>query len=61
MLGEMVRKTIKDRGETWYRVAKDSGVPYATLYRFVTGQRSIALESLEKLCAYLGLELTHKT
>jgi hypothetical protein len=53
-----LRKAIHDTGETLYRVAKDSGVPYATLHRFMRGERTVNLPTIEKLCVYLGLKLT---
>jgi hypothetical protein len=56
-LGETLRTAIRDSGETLYRVGIASGVPYATLHRFMAGERSVSMEALEKLCAYLGLWL----
>jgi transcriptional regulator with XRE-family HTH domain len=53
-----LRRAIRDSGKTLYRVAKDSGVPYATLHRFMNGRTEVSLGSLDKLCAYLGLTLT---
>ncbi len=57
---ETLRKAVRESGLTLYRVAKDSGVPYPTLYRFMTEERSITALTLNKLCAYLGLVLTKK-
>jgi transcriptional regulator with XRE-family HTH domain len=57
-MSETLRRTILDSGQTLYRVSKDSGVSYATLHRFVTGQRAVSMAALDKLCAYLGLKLT---
>ena len=56
-MGETLRQAVRDSGQTLYRVAKDSGVPYATLYRFMSGERDIYLETADKLRAYLGLQL----
>jgi hypothetical protein len=56
-MSETVRRAVLESNQTWYRVAKDSGVPYATLHRFVTSQRAVSMETLDKLCAYLGLRL----
>ena len=53
-----LRTAIKSCGETLYRVAKDSGVPYATLHRFMAHERAISMENLDKLCTYLGAHLT---
>jgi hypothetical protein len=56
----VLRRAVRDTGETLYRVSKDSGVSYAALHRFMSGQSSLALEGVDKLCAYLGLTLTRK-
>jgi hypothetical protein len=59
-LSDSLRAAIEDSGQTLYRVSKGSGVPYATLHRFMAGKRSVSMEALEKLCAYLELRLCHK-
>jgi hypothetical protein len=56
----LVRQAVRERGETLYRVAKDSGVAYPIVHRFVHRQGLPSLLAFEKLCAYLGLELTEK-
>jgi plasmid maintenance system antidote protein VapI len=57
-VSESLRKAIIDSGETLYRVAKDSGVSYPTVHRFVRHQRPISLEAVDRLCTYLGLRLS---
>jgi plasmid maintenance system antidote protein VapI len=57
-VSDTLRKAVLERGLTLYRVAKDSGVSYAALHRFVVHKRPVSMESLDKLCAYLGLRLT---
>jgi DNA-binding Xre family transcriptional regulator len=57
VMSATLRQAIEDSGQSLYRVAKDAGIGYATLHRFMTGKRAIALANLDKLCAYLGLEL----
>jgi hypothetical protein len=54
---EVVRQAIRNSGQTLYRVAKDSGVNYPIVHRFVVHNESIALTGFVKLCAYLGLTL----
>ncbi len=56
-VSQLLRVTIRDSGKTLYRVAKDSGVSYPALHRFVVGKRSLSMPALDRLCAYLGLEL----
>ena len=46
---------------TFYRVAKDAGVDWGTLQRFVDGARpNIRIDTVGKLCECLGLELQTK-
>lgn len=59
-MSETIRTTIHDSGLTLYRVAKDAGVAYAPLHRFMNGERGLSVESLDKLCGFLGLELTKR-
>ena len=56
-LAAQLRKAIKASGLTQYRIAKDTGVPQPVVNRFVNGERSITLETADKLCRYLGLKL----
>ena len=34
-----------------------SDVAYATLHRFMAGERAVSMEALDQLCTYLGLGL----
>ena len=54
---EQIREAIGSSELSRYEIAKQSGVDQATLSRFVSGERSITLETAEKLCPVLGLEL----
>ena len=54
---DQLKQAVADSGETLYRVAKDSGVDYSVLLRFMADERGISLETAGKLAAYLGLEL----
>lgn len=48
-----------DSGVTLYRIAKDSGVSFTALSRFVSGERrDIRISTAEKLAAYFGLSLS---
>jgi DNA-binding Xre family transcriptional regulator len=52
-----LKQAVADTGKSVNAAAKESGVPQAVLQRFVTGRRGITLETVERLCAYLQLEL----
>jgi len=58
-ISEQLRQAIEKSPETYYRIAKDAGIDWGTLQRFVDGSRpNIRIETVDKLGAYLGLELT---
>ena len=57
-LEQSIRDAIQAAGKSVNALAKDAGVPQAVLQRFVSGKRrGLTLETAEKLCAYLRLEL----
>jgi lambda repressor-like predicted transcriptional regulator len=59
-LSAFLRAAVRDSGQSLYLISKESGVPYATLHRFMAGKRAVSMEALERLCDYLGLELRPK-
>jgi transcriptional regulator with XRE-family HTH domain len=59
-VSEVLRAAIERSGLSLYRVAKNAGVGYTTLHRFMHRERSLSMEALDKLCASLGLELQSK-
>mgnify|MGYP000397934709 CR=1 FL=1 len=59
-LTTQLREAIQSHEDSAYRLAINSGVPNPIIHRFMTGERGIAIGSMEKLCDYLGLELTPK-
>ncbi len=54
---QSLRDAITDSGVTVYRVAKDSGIHFTAVSRFYKGERSLMIDSADKLAAYFGLEL----
>jgi transcriptional regulator with XRE-family HTH domain len=46
-----------DSGLSAYKLARDSGVNVAAVLRFRSGERSLKLESVDKLAEVLRLEL----
>lgn len=60
-VSETLRKAIENSDLTLYRVAKDAGIGYATLHRFMHGERAVSMEVLDKLCWYMELELRPTT
>jgi len=56
MIIEEVAKAIEQSNKTRYRIAVDCGIDHAVIHRIVHGGRC-GVETLDKLCEYLGLEL----
>ncbi len=53
-----IRKAIQRDRRTLYAIAKDAELPYSTVHRFATGERTaINVVTAEKLCRTLRLEL----
>ena len=60
-ISDQLREVIEEREESYYRIAKDAEVDWGTLQRFVDGRRpNIRIDTIDKLCDYLGLELRPK-
>lgn len=56
-LADTLKQAVADTGMSVNAVASQSGVPQAGLQRFLKGQRGINLDTAERLCTYLQLEL----
>lgn len=52
-----IRRAIKERGLSAYRVAMDSGIDRSVAVRFINGERGLTLDTASKVCDMLGLEL----
>lgn len=59
-VSEALRDAIEAAGMSRYRICKETGVEESALSRFVHGTRSLDLASVDKIAAYLGLELVGK-
>jgi transcriptional regulator with XRE-family HTH domain len=57
-ISDALRSAIIKSGMTRYEIAKRSGVPQSALSRFMNGERSISLETLDKLAEVLSVELS---
>jgi hypothetical protein len=59
-VSDQVRRAIKDCGLTRYRIYKETGIDQASLSKFLSGERGLSLEALDKLGELLHLEVvTH--
>jgi hypothetical protein len=57
-LTAQLRTAIKNSGLSLYRIAKDSGIPYAVLQRFANADKQIKADAADKLADYFGMRLT---
>lgn len=56
MIIEEIGKAIERSDKTRYRIAVDCGIDHAVIHRIMHGG-SCSVETLDKLCDYLGLEI----
>lgn len=56
-LPQQLREAFEASGLSRFELARQAGVSYAIVHRFIAGQRDVKLETASKLCAVLGLEL----
>lgn len=54
---DQVRQTIASRGVLQSRIAEQAKISNALLSRFVSGERGLSVEALERLLAVLNLEV----
>jgi transcriptional regulator with XRE-family HTH domain len=56
-ISDVLREAVRECGLSMNRIAKESGVPFSAIQRFVTGKRPISTANLDGLARYLKLEL----
>ena len=54
---DQIRRAIATSGKTEYRIAKEAGIAQSQLSRLGSGERSLTVETVEKLADCLGLEI----
>lgn len=52
-----IRALCRARGWTYYRLAKESGIPYSTLSTMLNKENLPSIPTLEKLCGGFGISL----
>jgi len=52
-----IRKAIARSADSRYRIAEQSGVSQGQLSRFVSGERGLSIDNIEKVADALGLEI----
>jgi DNA-binding phage protein len=54
---KVLREIIAKEGLTFYRVSKDLGIDYASLYRSLQDKGDPKWSTIEKILKYLGYEV----
>lgn len=60
-LTDELKRAIEASGFSRYEISKATGVSQAALSRFVHGERTITLETADRLAAFLGLHLAQQS
>ena len=56
-LAGTIRDALRQCGKTMYQIHRETGVDQAALSRFLSGQRGMQLDTLEKVLDAAGLEV----
>lgn len=56
-ISEVLRSALKESGTSQRDIETATGIPQASLSRFLTGKRGLLMQDIDKLAAYFGLEL----
>lgn len=59
-LADVIRNSIRCSSQSQAEIAENTGISTGIISRFMRGERSINLDTAEKLAAYLRLELRMK-
>jgi transcriptional regulator with XRE-family HTH domain len=52
-----IRKAIEDSDQTRYQIAQAAQIAQSQLSRFMSGERGLSVEAVEKLADHLELEI----
>jgi len=58
-LTDQLREAVRRSEVTRYRLSQELGIDQGALSRFVSGERGLSLEAIDKLAGYLGLRLVN--
>jgi hypothetical protein len=56
-LSGQLREILASRGDSIYAMEMDAGIPRGGLARFMSGERALTTETLDRLAKSLGLRL----
>lgn len=60
-MSDQLRKAIEGSGQSRYAICKAIGLDQGHLSKFMHSERGLSLDVLDRLCAYLKLELRGKS
>jgi len=60
MICNQLKKAIERDPRSRYRLSKETGIEQSQFSRFMSGKRSLSIESIEIIAKALGFELTMK-
>lgn len=60
LVSEQLKQAIEDSGQTRYAIANACGIDHGHFSRFMAGERGLSLDTLDRLCRHLGLELVRR-
>jgi DNA-binding Xre family transcriptional regulator len=56
-LTDQIRHAMDDCGVTRYRISQETGLDESALSKFYNQERGLSLESVDRLCEFLGLRI----
>lgn len=56
-VSQQLKLAIQNSGKTQLQLAKEAGVGQGQLSRFMSGERSLSLDTVDRICAVLNLDL----
>jgi plasmid maintenance system antidote protein VapI len=59
-MAETLRTLIANSGKSTTAIAREAGIAQPVLHRFVTGERTLTLETADKLLTFFRLELVER-
>lgn len=57
LISEQLRRAVSESHLSRYRIAKETGLSQSLLSRFVSGDRGLSLDAIDKLGTLLGFRL----
>lgn len=57
---DQIRQAVRESGLTPYRICKDTEIDQAMMSRFLAGKMWLGEATLNRLAAYLGLEVAKR-